>query len=99
VRKKKISREEEKASLREKIADALDMSKEVIIGAAKITMIGEKEMSVENYRGIMEYTETLIKVGAKPHNIRISGKNLEIKAITQEMVYITGFIKSVDFLK
>ncbi|MDR1391979.1 MAG: sporulation protein YqfC [Clostridiales bacterium] len=98
--KKKINNNEKKINIfKEKIANTLDMSKEIILGTVKITFIGNKEVTIENYKGIIEYTENLIKIRALPQTIKLCGKKFEIKTITQEMFYITGIIDSLEFLK
>nr|QGT51278.1 hypothetical protein Firmicute1046_3540 [uncultured Firmicutes bacterium] len=84
-------------SLREKMANALDMSKEVLLDTVRVVAIGNRELTLENYRNIMEYTTNCIRVSTNPHIIKIIGKNLEIKTITQEMLYITGYIKSFEY--
>ena len=84
-------------SLREKIADSIDISKEVILDTILLTMIGEREMTVENYKSIITYTDTNIKIKAKPYPIEIVGTGLEIRSITRELLYITGRIRSFAF--
>lgn len=84
-------------SLREKIADSIDISKEVILDTILLTMIGEREMTVENYKSIITYTDTKIKIKAKPYPIEIVGTGLEIRSITRELLYITGRIRSFAF--
>jgi sporulation protein YqfC len=85
-------------SLREKIVDALDMPKEVVLGIVKITITGNKEILIENYKGVLEYTKNVIKISCVPKSIKIAGKNLEIKAITQEMLLISGIIGFFEFI-
>ena len=86
-------------SAREKIADSLDISKEILLGSAKIVTIGNREMTVENYKGIIEYTNSCIRLTADPTDITISGNGLEIKTMTRDFLYITGKICSVSFCK
>lgn len=83
--------------LREKIADTLDISKEIIIDTSKITAIGNREITIENYRGIIEYTDKTIRLITNPYIIKIEGDCLEIKTMTRDFLYITGCINSVAF--
>lgn len=85
-------------SLREKIADSIDISKEVILDTVLLTMIGEREMTVENYKSIITYTDTKIKLKAKPYPVEIIGTGLEIRSLTRELLYITGRIRSFSYL-
>ena len=60
----------EKEQIREKLASAASMPKDVVLGASVVTMLGRNEVSIENYRGIIEYTDTLIRVQTKSGQIR-----------------------------
>ncbi|MEG1441855.1 MAG: YabP/YqfC family sporulation protein [Oscillospiraceae bacterium] len=86
-----------KPTIRERFADVVDISKDIILDTALIKFIGNRELTIENYKGIIEYTDTCIRVKAKPNILKITGKNLEIKTITQEMLYITGRILCFSF--
>ena len=59
--------------------------------------IGNRELTLENYKGIIEYTDTCIRVKANPHIVKITGTGLEIRNITQELLYITGKISGFGF--
>lgn len=84
-------------SIKEKLADAIDISKDVILDTVLIKTIGNKEITIENYKGILGYSDTCIQIKAKPKCIKISGKNLEIGTITEEMLYISGVIQEILF--
>ncbi len=99
MRKKDRKQNQEKATLREKMAQSLDASREVILDAVKLTMIGNREMTVENYKSIAEYTESKIILIANPHRVIISGRDLEIKSLARELLYITGHVFDLEFKK
>ena len=46
-----MKREAEKEKLRERFAAAANMPKDVVLGASVVTVIGNGEISIENYRG------------------------------------------------
>ena len=87
----------EREQLREKLVSAASMPKDVVLGAAVITVLGRSEVCIENYRGIIEYTDTLVRVQAKDGQIRLTGKRLEIQYYTNDEMKITGVIHSIDF--
>lgn len=87
----------ETLSLREKFADAVDISKDVILGVPLVSMIGDREVTIENYIGILEYKDTLIRIKCKSLNVRLDGKNLELKVMAQSYLYITGRIKCFSY--
>ena len=47
--------------IKEKMISAMDLPKDVIQNASVITILGRNELCIENYRGIIEYTDTLIR--------------------------------------
>lgn len=92
-------RREETARLKDIFASAANMPKDVVLGASVITVLGNMEVCVENYRGIIEYTDCLIRVQAKGKQIRIAGKHLKIEYYTNDEMKITGYIGSIEFCK
>lgn len=82
----------------EKLADAASLPKDVILGASVVTVLGSDEVHIENYRGIIEYTDSLIRVQTKGKQIRLCGKRLQIEYYTNDEMKITGCICSIEFV-
>lgn len=95
--KKRKQKDVQKASFRDKIATSFEASKEVILDAAKLVFVGNRELTVENYKSIAEYTENQIILETNPHRLKIQGSQLEIKTIARDFLYITGKILAVEF--
>ncbi len=87
----------DKKPIRERIADAAEFSKDIILDTFILRTVGNGDISIENYKGILEYSDTRIRIRAKPVSIKICGKGLEIKTITDEALFITGSISSLGF--
>lgn len=87
----------EKEQIREKLASAASMPKDVVLGASVVTMLGRNEVSIENYRGIIEYTDTLIRVQTKSGQIRLTGKRLQVEYYTNDEMKITGAVHTLEF--
>ena len=64
--------------LKSRVSDAANIPKDVILGVPLVRMVGQEELYIENYRGILEYTDTFIRVQTKIGQIHLSGKKLEI---------------------
>ncbi len=94
---KKKKAAEEKPNFKEKLAESLGASKEVILDMPRIIFIGNRELTVENYKSIGEYTDRLIVLETNPHRLKIIGAELEIKSIARELIYITGKVSAVEF--
>ena len=87
-----------KEQIREKLASAASMPKDVVLGASVVTMLGRNEVSIENYRGIIEYTDTLIRVQTKSGQIRLTGKRLQIEYYTNDEMKVTGAVHTLEFI-
>lgn len=47
-------------SLRERIVDNLELPKDLMLGAAIVTVTGRGEAVISNYKGILEYEDSFI---------------------------------------
>lgn len=94
-----MNQKPEKDRIREQLVSAASMPKDVVLGASVLTVLGINEACIENYRGIIEYTECLIRVQTKTAQIRLTGKHLQIEYYTNDEMKITGIICSIEFCK
>lgn len=87
----------ENGTLKYRMAEAVSMPKDVVLGVPIVTIIGKCEVRIENYRGIIEYTENLIRIKVKDGQIRITGKNLQIEYYTNDDMMIMGNIEKTEY--
>lgn len=87
-----------KTSFTEKIADFTELPKDLITGMPKLTLIGNRNLQVDNYKGLSEYGCELIRLAAKGGCIEISGSELCITRIEADSIFIEGCISSVTFI-
>ena len=92
-----MGKDSEREHIREKLAAAASMPKDVVLGASLITVLGTSEVCIENYRGILEYTENLIRVQTKERMIKLTGKHLQLEYYTNDEMKITGRIHTLEF--
>ena len=62
-----------------------------------ITLMGAREILVENYRGILEYTEDHLLILTRQCKIRIKGENLEVLYYTSEEMKVSGRILDITY--
>ena len=55
-----MKKNDEHIRKKEKVIDSLKLPKDICMGAMKVTMTGSSEAWIENYRGLLEYTEKLM---------------------------------------
>mgnify|MGYP003293491774 CR=1 FL=1 len=80
------------------ILDSLQLPKDILRGDIRITLTGNREVWVENYKGILEYTNQTILVQGKTCKVQFEGKCLNIDYYTNEDMKISGIISSIRYL-
>lgn len=96
MRKKTADREER--SFRERAADVVGIPKDVVCGAPVLTIVGRSELLLENYRGIQEYTEELIRIQTKTGQIKLTGRRLRVEYYTNDEMKVTGRFSGIEYL-
>ena len=69
-----------------------------MLGAAIVTITGNREAFIENYKGILEYTRESIVLQGKNAKICFEGSLLTIDYYTNEDMKISGIIDTVRYI-
>ena len=80
-----------------KIGEIASVPKDVTQGFPYITILGNSEIYIENYRGILEYTKDIIRIQTKLGRIEITGKRLHIDYYSNDEMKIKGIINKLEF--
>ncbi len=86
-----------RTSFREKIADAAELPKEIALSLPKVTLLAQKEVTVENYKGIISLDTDKIRLYTSGGILCLTGENLDIAAITDEDISVFGSIRKIEF--
>jgi len=81
------------------MADFLEIPRDLVLNLPKLTVVGAREVFVENHRGIMEYQEDRIRINLARGYLEITGSELEIKAILPDEMSIIGLVRSINFVE
>lgn len=79
--------------------ELLEIPKEISSEEPKITVMGFKELLIENYKGILEYQDFYIRINTHIGIININGFDLDLNEMTSDDLLIKGKIESIDFEK
>ena len=90
-------RKDRKVKRQSRLEKFLDLPEEVSTNEPKITIVSFNKLIIENYKGILEYDENLIKVSTYIGIINIVGKALILNEMTVDDVMVIGNIDSIDF--
>lgn len=84
-------------SVKEQMTEALNLPKDLTLGAVILTITGKHEAYVENYMSLIEYTENQIRIQTCTCKLEIHGEQLEIVYYTNEEMKITGELLEVKY--
>lgn len=82
---------------REQVIEQLELPKDFVLKDALVTITGRRELLIENYKGILIYEDSFIKIQAKNCRIAITGTHLNIDYYTNEEMKITGFFQQIQY--
>ena len=82
---------------KETLSDAWGIPKDLALDLPHMTLSGNRELYLENYKSLLKYSTEEIIAGGKKFRVTIVGKKLEIKRIRREDIVILGEITAIQF--
>lgn len=93
-----MKKNNDRSRKKESLVESLKLPKDICMGAIRVTLTGSQEAWIENYRGILEYSENLILLQGKTCQVCFEGSRLTIDYYTNEDMKISGCICCVKYL-
>lgn len=85
-------------ALKKRLADELDVPRDIVMNLPRVVMLGNLQVLVENHRGLVAYEPQRIVLACDGYQLQVVGQELEIGSVDQDQVIITGQIEQLDFL-
>lgn len=85
--------------IRERIAESMDLPKDVVMNLPRVSVCGDKEIYIENHKGLLGCSEDVISVKMRDGIINIRGEKLRIVAIDAESIVVNGGFSGVSYEK
>lgn len=82
---------------KEFIVEKLDIPIDVMLGVPKIVLTGREELTIENHKGIVAFSEEEIKVASQKGIIKIQGRDFQIFYIGSNSLTINGEIRTISY--
>ena len=79
------------------VVSALNLPEDVFFGEMLLFFTGSHSAVVENYRSIVLFTDTVLKLQGKTKKLTVTGKNFSIEYYDKEQLKLTGQIRSAEF--
>lgn len=84
-------------TLRAKVVGALELPSDVALDLPRLTIIGTLQVTIDNHRGLIEYSPEQVRVGMNTGQLIIRGAELKLSFVRDEDLLVTGKLKSVEF--
>lgn len=75
-----------------RILSILSVPDEVVYNLPYITAVGNREVIIENYIGIIEYSENKMRIKTSCGTLAVTGDSLSLKNISESEIRICGSI-------
>lgn len=77
------------------LADTLQLPSELVLDLPRLIWIGGESLTLENHRGIVEYTPQRVRVRVTVGYVVVEGRYLEIEGMTAADLSLRGDVRSV----
>lgn len=67
-----------------------------LLGIIRLTLTGDHQLLVENFKGISYFDEKLIVVQSGKHIAAISGQKLQVQYYTKDEMLVMGNIEKIE---
>ena len=84
---------------REILVDKFDLPAEIVMDIPKIIITGNKEITIENHKGIMIFERDKIKINTNMSPVEIKGHDFEILYIAASTITIKGYFDSIEYVR
>lgn len=76
----------------------LEIPREVMTDLPLISMTGNEELTIESYKGVIEYSEERIRINTAKGIVKIDGRSMFLRQITDDDIQIIGTIIKIEFM-
>ena len=82
----------------QQIGALFDIPDDITMNVTRITMVGRHHLLIENHKGVIEYTNALLRIHVDEGELCISGTRLLLSVIEPEQVEVQGTITVMRYV-
>jgi sporulation protein YqfC len=86
-------------NLKRKTAEALDLPSDVITDLPRLTVIGFVQLYIENHHGVLLFNDQELRLLLKKGQLIIKGRDLTIRTILSEELFVEGTIHQIQVIE
>lgn len=94
---KRMEKEEMRQEILNRFSERIRIPEEIVTGSCCMTVTGQREVIIENYKSILEYQSERLVILTRQGRMEICGKRLEISYYGKEEMKIIGKIETLSF--
>ncbi len=79
----------------ERAAERLDLPADAVAGVPRLELVGSRQLRMENHKGILAYGSEEIHISGGSYVVKVTGQELELRAMTGLELLITGWIAGI----
>ncbi|AOZ91724.1 sporulation protein YqfC [Paenibacillus crassostreae] len=78
--------------------EKLDLPKDIVFNMPRITMVGNKELFIENHLGLRHFSPDKLIFSLSEGSLEIEGSELMIRSILPQEVLVEGTIMNIKYI-
>lgn len=87
-----------KKNIQNGLINNLDLPSSLVMNLPLITIIGRSKINIENFKSILEYSNTKIRISTTCGVLKIEGASLFLKEFSKDKISIKGNILKFEFI-
>lgn len=81
----------------QKLAGLLDIPQDIVMDLPRITMLGNKQLLIENHRGIIQYTPSLVRIKLNQGELIVTGADMVLGNLQIEQILLEGIVEVIRY--
>ena len=82
-----------------RMAELFDLPSDLVAGACHLELLGDRQLFLEGHEGILSYGTEQIDISTGALIVRVKGKDLQLRSMTDSEVRIRGIIEAVEYIR
>lgn len=78
--------------------EKFDLPGEIALGVPRVELVGNREFYMDRHKGVLSYSTELVEIGGGSIEVRLIGHELQLVAMTDDELRITGRIEKVELV-
>ena len=78
--------------------ERLDLPVEMAAGVPRMELMGQRQFFMDQHKGVLSYSTECIELGGGGLVVRLTGRQLQLLAMTEEELRVGGTIEKVELV-